>query len=303
MLAARIACTIIAFFAWQTGLAAASKVVSGSVRSITLEREIRFFIYLPDGYEKGSLHYPVLYLLHGAGGDESTWAERCHIKEKADQLIASGAIQPALIVMPGCTACWWVDGAKEKAETAFWQDFVPAIEMRYRTIEKRSGRLMAGLSAGGYGTVRFALRYPDKLAAIAALSPAVYTEGVPELSAARTQPPFLDANGKFDQDAWDRHNYPAYLFDYLNQPSRVPFYLVSGDGDKLGIAYETALLFKRIYDHQPELAELRVVDGDHSWKVWEAAIDDALRYIFRFADKPSGLARTAATAGLTGQGR
>ena len=168
---ARIGWVFIAFFAWQAAAAYAGEIRAESLPSKALGRAMPYEIYLPDGYESGRQHYPVLYLLHGAGGDERSWSERGHIREKADQLIASGAIPPAIIVMPGCPACWWVDGAKDKAETAFWSDLVPTIEMRYRTIETRGGRLIAGLSAGGYGAVRFALRYPDRIAAGAALSP------------------------------------------------------------------------------------------------------------------------------------
>lgn len=296
---ARIGWLLIAFFAWQTAAAYAGEIRAESLPSKALGRAMPYEIYLPDGYDKGRQHYPVLYLLHGAGGDERSWSDRGHIREKADQLIARGAIPPAIIVMPGCPACWWVDGAKDNAETAFWSDLVPTIEMRYRTIETRGGRLIAGLSAGGYGAVRFALRYPDRIAAVAALSPAVYTETVPQTSAARLQPPFLAQNGQFNQAAWDTHNYPALLDSYFSQSFRVPLYLVSGDNDKFGVAFETALLFKRMFERQPDQVELRVVDGDHSWKVWEATIDDAMRYVFQFADKARPAPRTAtATKGL-----
>ena len=294
-----IAWVLIAFFAWQASGAFAGEIMTGSVPSKALGRPMAYEIYLPDGYGKTRLHYPVLYLLHGAGGDERSWAERGHIREKADQLIASGAIPPAIIVMPGCPACWWVDGTKDNAETAFWSDFVPAIDMTYRSIDSRSGRLVAGLSMGGYGAVRYALRYPDRIAAVAALSPAIYTETVPQLSAARVQPPFLSQTGQFDQAAWNAHNYPVLLDRYFAQSYRVPLYLVSGDNDKFGIAFETALLFKRMFERQPNQVEFRVVDGDHSWKVWEATIDDALRYVFSFADKPRAAIQTAtATKGI-----
>jgi enterochelin esterase-like enzyme len=289
----RIGWVFIAFFAWQSAIAFASEIRNESFPSKALGREMPYSIYLPDGYQGGRQHYPVLYLLHGAGGDERVWAERGHIQEQADRLIARGEIPPSIIVMPGCPGCWWVDGARDHAETAFWSDLVPIIEMRFRTIETRGGRLVAGLSAGGYGSVRFALRYPDRIAAAAALSPAVYTENVPNISAARIQPPFLTPNGQFNQAAWDAHNYPALLDRYFAQSFRVPLYLVSGDNDKFGVAFETALLFKRMYERQPDKVELRVVDGDHSWKVWEATIGDAMRYIFQFADKPKSAPRTA----------
>jgi enterochelin esterase-like enzyme len=300
MLMVRMLCAFVAYFAIGVGLyTQAGELRSETLASKSLGRKMPFLVYIPDGYEGSRKNYPVLYLLHGAGGDERAWAERGHIKEKADKLIASGAIPPALIVMPGCPACWWVDGAKDKAETAFWSDLVPEIDARYRTLDSRGGRLIAGLSAGGYGAVRFAMRYPHRVAAVAALSPAVYTQGVPAISAARTQPPFLGPDGKFSQTAWDAQNYPRLIDNYFGQPYRVPFYLVSADGDKFGIAFETALLFKRIFEKQPEQVELRVVDGDHTWKVWESTTDDALRYIFRFAEGPQAASRTAATAGLT----
>ena len=292
----RIVCAFIAFFAWHAAMA--GEIRSEAFLPATLGHSMRYAVYLPDGYARGQLHYPVLYLLHGAGGDERAWQDLGHIKEKADRLIASGVIPPAIIVMPGCPACWWVDGAKERAETAFWSDLVPLIDMRYRTIETRRGRLVAGLSAGGYGAVRFALRYPDKIAAVAALSPAVYSESVPQFSAARAQPPFFGPDGRFSRAAWDRQNYPALLDSYFSQPLRVPFYLVSGDQDRLGIAFETALLFKRLFERQPQQIEFRVVDGDHSWKVWEATIDGAMQYLFQFADKPRPATRSAELTGV-----
>jgi S-formylglutathione hydrolase FrmB len=298
-LMARIGWAFFASLAFHVAVASAGEIRTEIFASKALGRDMPYAVYLPDGYQAGRKQYPVLYLLHGAGGNERSWLERGQIKEKADRLIASGAIPPAIIVMPGCPACWWVDGAKDKAETAFWSDLVPMIDRQYRSIDGRGGRLIAGLSAGGYGAVRFALLYPDRIAGAAALSPAVYANSVPLTSAARVQPPFLGADGKFDQTAWDARNYPPLLERYFAQPLRVPLYLVSGDADKFGLAFETALLFKRVCERQPNGIELRIVGGDHSWKVWETTIDDAMRYVFQFADKPRQMSLTAtATKGL-----
>jgi enterochelin esterase-like enzyme len=268
----------------------AGEIQGDVIASAVLGHCMRYSMYLPEGYWDGKLKYPVLYLLHGAGGDCRAWQDRGHIKESADKLIAGGAIPPAIIVMPDCPACWWVDGSKERAETAFWSDFVPAIDEKFRTIAARGGRLVAGQSAGGYGAVRFALRHPDKIAAAAALSPAVYAQNVPMISAARAQPPFLGADGKFNRAAWDERNYPALLGAYSGQPHRVPFYLLSGSRDPLGIAAETKLLFEKLSALQPGGAELRIVDGDHSWAVWEGAIEGAMTYLFRYAEKPRPVA-------------
>ena len=88
--------------------------------------------------------------------------------------------------------------------------------------------------------------------------------------------------------AWDAKNYPRLLPSYLAQKSRIPLYLVSGDSDEFGIAYETALLFKQLFERKCPV-ELRVVDGDHTWKVWASALDGAMRFMARHAAKPQSL--------------
>ncbi len=276
----------VAFAVWQDAWAAGGQLVRHAIESPSLKRQMPVVVYVPDGYATSAKRYPVLYLLHGAGGDENAWCERGGLKARADDLIRRGIIPPALIVMPGCPTCWWVDGSVDKAETAFWSDLVPTITSRYRTIDARRGRVIAGLSAGGFGAIRYALKYPERFAAVAAFSPAVYAESPPSESAARAQPAFLGANGVFDQARWAEMNYPNLLPRYFGQPLRVPAYLVSGDNDGFGIAFETALLFKRLYERQPDITELRVIDGGHTWDVWSAAIERAMPFLFEHAALP-----------------
>jgi enterochelin esterase-like enzyme len=291
-LGALIVCAMLVLVLILGRPADAGELLHQAMPSGALQRELPYLIYLPDDYTSGNRRYPVLYLLHGAGGDESIWVERGTIKERADRLIASGAIPPAIIVMPGCPGAWWVDGAKDKAETAFWSELVPFIDKTYRTIDSRLARLVAGISAGGYGAVRYGLKYPDRLAAVAALSPAIYAVTPPVRSSARRDPAFLRPDGLFNQTLWTAENYPRLASRYFDQETRVPFYLVSADGDELGIAYETALLFKTISDQQPEQVELRIVDGKHDWSVWSTTLDDAMKYVFRFVPRPhAGLQR------------
>ena len=277
-------CTIVlSLLAILSGtLAHAGEIVRGSIVSASLKRDFPFIVYVPDGSSASQQQrYSVLYLLHGAGGDENDWIANARVKDTADALIKSGKIPPTLIVMPSCPTCWWVDGRQDKAETAFWSELVPAIDERYRTIARREGRLIAGVSAGGFGAIRYGLKYADRVAAVAALSPAVYAQTPPADSAARRQPPFTRTDGRFDAEAWTAKNYPALLDAYGAQPKRVPVYLVAGDGDKLGIAFEAALLHKRLTELQSNHAELRVVDGEHSWKLWASALPDAMTFLYR----------------------
>src|SRR5262245_13710322 len=184
----------------------ASEIRRETVPSRYLGHDLSFLVYVPDGYAEGDQSYPVLYLLHGFGDNEKAWVEKGSIQSKADRLIASGAIPPALIVMPGCSRCWWTDGPREKPETAFWAELGPTVSRLYRTVESGEGRVIAGLSAGGFGTVRFAMKYSDRFAAAAAFSPAIYSETPPAASNARVYSPFVGLDGQFNQAAWNEAN-------------------------------------------------------------------------------------------------
>ncbi len=91
---------------------------------------------------------------------------------------------PRHLIMPDANTNWYVD-LREKMETAFVNDPMPHVEKTYRTIEEREGRVMGGLSMGGYGALRFALKYPEKFQAAALLSPAIYNPEPPADSSAR----------------------------------------------------------------------------------------------------------------------
>jgi enterochelin esterase-like enzyme len=127
--------------------ATAGEVFTETFRSEAIGRDYKYTIYLPDDYKKDTKRYPVLYLLHGAGGDENEWLYKGGARETMDALIAQRLIKPMVVVMPGHTAAWWVDGAKEKGETALLKEVMPHAEGKYRIDAVRSNRLIAGLSA------------------------------------------------------------------------------------------------------------------------------------------------------------
>lgn len=261
--------------------AVAGEVFSDAVASKTLGRDVKFTVYLPDGYKDSAGPYPVVYLLHGAGGDENEWRTKGGAAETLDGLIKRGLMRPSVVVMPTAgPASWWANGAAEKSESAIMDDLLPYVEGRYKVARDRKGRAIGGLSMGGYGALNLALRHPAKFCAAAVISPAIYDPLPPDTSAARRTPQFV-RNGQFDPDTWRSLNYPAHLPAYMAQPLRVPMWIVSGDHDFLGIAPMSANLFWRIHQIQPKQAELRVIDGDHEWMVFRDALPDALQYVDR----------------------
>jgi enterochelin esterase-like enzyme len=260
----------------------ASDVVTFEFDSKTLARRWSYTVYLPDGYRTSELRYPVFYLLHGNAQKHTDWVVYGRIQPTADAAIASGKIPPTIIVMPDAGTTWYVD-RKEKMETAFLEDLLPEIEARFRTIADRNGRVVGGLSMGGYGALRFALKYPEKFAAAALLSPAIYEPEPPQNSSARRVGVF--GAPEYDARVWQSLNYPSLLEAYFAKKQPVPMYIHSGDDDEYLIEADATKLYSLLRARgQP--AELRIVDGAHDWGVWQNAIGEAMTYIYRFAARP-----------------
>ena len=261
----------------------AGTVVHTTMDSQALQAPYPMTVYIPDREPSPGSVYPVVYLLHGSFGSENDWLANGNLKSTADHLIASGQIPPVLIVMPGSQS-WWLNGYNEPAEHAFFEDLIPYIEANYPTARTRTGRLVAGLSAGGYGATRFALKYPELFGAAAALSPATYVPLPPKNSSAHRHPAFLDADERFDEKLWQRSNYPALWDDYIAKNITVPFYINSGDHDEFNIAHHATALFSKLRAIQPDETELRIVNGAHDWQVWEQTLPEAL--IFLLTPRP-----------------
>jgi len=185
--------------------------------------------------------------------------------------------------MPDAGTTWYVD-RKEKMETAFIHDLIPDVEKSFRVLTQRDGRLIGGESMGGYGSLRFALKYPEMFRAAALLSPAIYNPEPPQNSSARRVGVF--GSPEFDATIWKSLNYPALWDTYLAKKMPVPMYLNSGDDDDFFIEKEVVQLYE-ILRTSKQPAELRIVDGAHVWPVWDSTIGDAMKYIFGFAARPA----------------
>ncbi|HVY04933.1 MAG TPA: alpha/beta hydrolase-fold protein [Burkholderiales bacterium] len=276
-----LSCALLLLLA--SAAAQAGIVVVREFHSAALDRDWSYSIYLPDGYDAANLRYPVLYLLHGNGGSLYSWVNEGRIQQTADALIARGDIPPCLIVMPDAGTSWYVD-RKENMETAVIHDLIPDVENTWKVLPNRMGRVVAGLSMGGYGAMRFSMKYPEMFAAAALLSPAIYNPEPPPTSSTRR----IGVFGAPDYDAqvWKSLNYPALWDEYLAKKMPVPMYINSGDDDDYFIEAE-ATQFYSLLRRNKQPAELRIVDGAHVWAVWESTIGDAMKYMFRFAARPA----------------
>lgn len=265
--------------------ASAGEVTHHNFYSTTLERDYAYTVYRPDGYGERRVDYPVIYLLHGSFGSDRDWVNRGALKETADRLIAAGEMPPTVIVMPKSRS-WWVDGHNEPAGTAFLENLIPHIQSRWDVVPGRGWRAIGGLSAGGYGTINFILRRPDLFGAAAALSPASYDPLPPPNSSARRHAAFAPPNAGFDAELWQKLNYTNYVDGYLQQDLVVPLYLSAGRRDVFDALEQAQRLQAILQPHQPEQIALQEFGGGHTWRVWEASLEPALRFISRHLEGP-----------------
>lgn len=141
----------------------------------------RAFVYTPPGYEKDkSKKYPVLYLQHGWGEDETAWSNQGHANLIMDNLIAEGKIKPFIIVMTyGMTnELKWGHMKEFKIEpfqTVLVDELIPYVDAHFRTLADKSHRAMAGLSMGGMETHTITLNKPDVFSYYALLSGGIFT--------------------------------------------------------------------------------------------------------------------------------
>jgi len=141
----------------------------------------RAFVYTPPGYDNNSKkRYPVLYLQHGWGEDETAWSNQGHANLIMDNMIAEGKIQPFIIVMTyGMTNEIKFGGMRsfkiEPFQTVLVDELIPYVDANFRTIAKPSNRAMAGLSMGGMETHTITLNKSDVFSYYALLSGGTYT--------------------------------------------------------------------------------------------------------------------------------
>ena len=156
---------------------AQSKVFDNlTMKSEILNMERNYAVYLPPDYETSSRSYPVLYLLHGLGDDQTGWIQFGEVKKITDDSILNGNATPMIIIMPdantGVIGYFNIPSRNWMYEDFFFKELMPYVESKYRIKSNKRFRAISGLSMGGGGTITYALHRPDLFSAAAPLSAA-----------------------------------------------------------------------------------------------------------------------------------
>lgn len=130
--------------------------------SKTLNREVSYLIWLPPDYEKTAQRYPVIYWLHGMGGNQRGGATM--FLPHVQQAIKEGILPPVIVVfVNGMVKSFYCDSSDGKCpmETVITKDLIPHVDATYRTLAKREARIIEGYSMGGYGAAHLGFKYPN----------------------------------------------------------------------------------------------------------------------------------------------
>jgi len=251
-------------------------------------------VILPRDYHEAAAartRYPVLYLLHGLGGGAGDWVSaRARLAEHA-------AAYRLIVVVPEGRDGWYTDSATvpaEKFESYFVAELLPDVERRFRALPGRGGRAVAGLSMGGYGALKFGLKYPERFALAASMSGALRA---PQWDPEGPLPEWLKPSVR---RAYGPMNSPVRAANDIFSLARelpaagavaLPFlYLDCGTEDFLIESNRdfAALLLERKIPH-----EYRQLPGGHSWAYWGRQVREVLRLAGERLSPPAAAAGPA----------
>ncbi len=234
-------------------------VVMDYFRSAVSGRLERIYVYLPAEYHSSNKSYPVLYLQHGHGENETAWVTQGRMNFIADKLIASEKAVPSIVVM--CCGMMTFEeengvrlGYTEEFERMLLEEVIPLVEKRYRVINDAEHRAMAGLSMGSIQTSIITLKHPEMFSHVGLFSGFVqdplagYTDHLsPELLKAYASRFRVYFRAIGDRD--------VFLQNFLSDDELLAEYGISSD--------------RRIYH------------GSHEWKVWRHCFHDFYPLLFR----------------------
>lgn len=252
-----------------------------TMTSEILNMERKYAVYLPPDYETSQRSYPVLYLLHGSGDDQTGWVQFGEVKHIADKAIHEGKATPMIIVMPDADTrkkgYFNEIGGDWKYEDFFIEEFIPFIEDKYRIRKEKRYRAVAGLSMGGGGTFVYALHRPEMFSSACPLSAATGPLTEEETMEHMEHRGYTNATTQQAKQYYQQYSV-LHLINSMpeDQKKAVRWYIDCGDDDFLyeGNARVHIAMKKNNIPH-----EYRVRNGAHNWTYWRESLPEVLWFV------------------------
>ncbi len=264
-----------------SGVAQTGKVWDNlSMKSAILKSDRNFAIYLPPDYETSQRSYPVLYLLHGAGDDQTGWVQFGEVLRITDQAIKEGTATPMIIVMPDANTGkrgYFNDiNGQWRYEDFFFQELMPYVEKTYRIKGEKRYRAIAGLSMGGGGSFMYALHHPELFSSACPLSAYVGPLSVDDF---KTR--LKSFNESYEESAiqpyFEKHNAISLINSMdVKDLKSIRWFIDCGDDDFL---YEGNSLVHIALKKKEVPHEYRVRNGAHNWTYWRESLPVVLDFV------------------------
>ena len=268
--------------------ARAGKVVTDSLQSNVLGAQVKYNVYLPDGFGQTEKTYPVVYLLHGLSDDYTAWVRSGNMQLVADELIGTGEACEMVIVMPNAGGAdtrniWngYFNMPGWRYEDFFFQEFIPAVEAKYRIAGDKGHRAIMGLSMGGGGSAVYCQRHPDMFSSCYAMS--AWLDNANDEVWPLDSPKdclYYVANAVHDHSALDFIDKADE--DTLERLRTVAWFIDCGDDDFL---FDLSVAFYQKMRDRGVKSEFRVRNGVHNWEYWHGSLRLALPFASRNFEK------------------
>jgi S-formylglutathione hydrolase FrmB len=262
--------------AQKVKLKASERVLDTKIESKLMKRAMPYRVILPTDYNNSNekKFYPVIYLLHGLTGHFNDWSDQAKLEEYTSPY-------KYIIVMPEGENGWYTDSemvSNDKYESYIIKELIPEVEKKYRVKKERESRLVAGLSMGGYGSLKFGLKYPDKFIVAGSFSGA--------LRAAESLGQdykgwkvFSDSINTTFGDARSQTRKDNDIFKILESKTKdqlkdLPFFYIDC-GTEDGLLKQNQD-FARLLLDQKVPHEFRQLPGKHNWQFWDSQIQEFL---------------------------
>ncbi len=252
-----------------------------SMKSKILNMDRKYAVYLPPDYESSQRSYPVLYLLHGGGDDQTGWVQFGEVLTIADKAIKEGSATAMIIVMPDANTGqrgYFNDiRGQWKYEDFFFQEFMPYVEKTYRIKSDKRYRAISGLSMGGGGSFMYALHHPELFSAACPLSASTGPITLEQYKTTLRNNKIDIADTTVISSYYNRHSALALVNNMPDSVKKsVRWYIDCGDDDFL---YEGNSLVHIAMKKKDIPHEFRIRDGAHSWEYWRTALPTVLAFV------------------------
>jgi enterochelin esterase family protein len=264
-----------------------------TAKSPALGHPIPYAVYRPFPAPPSRERWPVVYLLHGVGGEAGDWFTWGNLGPILDQAMAEGRVPPMIVVAPGFADSWYEDspdpGGFGLVETALATDLVAAIDKSLPTARCREGRAIGGLSMGGWGAMLEGLDHPDVFGAVMSFSGALHQPLIKGDSRLAWMPQFFFHvfGSPFDMDRFNAGNPFNHIPELQKAEHKPAFYLTIGDADSADLIEASALFHDRLRERNADTT-LRIGPGGHYWDTWQRSIVPALEWLAPRLDPTCG---------------